>query len=205
MELNNYRSANTPKKKKKKITASAAVVFCILSLIVGIVCGKSSSSGLDPRITEMTKNLDNYQEAVDTYEAEIKARKDELTKIYHELAEAKKEQKELAQSVQEPVSNDDDATESKNEKAPKTEESSGSGILGKLIIGALIIVIIVCILFALSIFLKKNESDEDEYDDDDEYEDEDEYDEYYEEDDDSEEEYEDDEDEEYDDSDEEEE
>ena len=201
MELNNYRSANTPKKKKKKITASAAVVFCILSLIVGIVCGKSSSSGLDPRITEMTKNLDNYQEAVDTYEAEIKARKDELTKIYHELAEAKKEQKALAQSVQEPTLNDDDATEGKNENAPKAKESSGSGILGKLIIGALVIVIIVCILFAVSIFLKKNESDEDdEYEDD-----EDEYDEYYEEDDDSEEDYEDDEDEEYDDSDDEEE
>ncbi len=197
MELNNYRSANTPKKKRKKITASAAVVFCILSLIVGIVCGKSSSSGLDPRITEMTKNLDNYQEAVDTYEAEIKARKDELTKIYHELAEAKKEQKALAQSTEEPVSNDD-ATESKNEKAPKSQESSGSGILGKLIIGALVIVIIVCILFAVSIFLKKNDSDED--DDDDEYEDDDEYDEYYEEDENSDEDYEDD-DEEYDDSD----
>ena len=200
MELGNYRSANTPKKKRKKVTASAAVVFCILSLIVGIVCGKSSSSGLDPRITEMTKNLDNYQEAVDTYEAEIKARKDELTKIYHELAEAKKEQKALAQNTEQPASDDDEATESKTEKAPAVQKSSGSGILGKLIIGALVIVIIVCILFALSIFLKKNDSDEEE---DDEYDDDDEYDEYYEEEDDSEEEFEDEE-EEYDDSDEEE-
>ena len=44
MELNNYRSVTPLRKKRKKITASAAIVLCCLSLIIGVLCGNAFSS-----------------------------------------------------------------------------------------------------------------------------------------------------------------
>ena len=35
MELNNYRSVTPLKKKKRKVTASAALVLCLISLLIG--------------------------------------------------------------------------------------------------------------------------------------------------------------------------
>ena len=44
MELNNYRSVTPLRKRRKKITASAALVLCVLCLIIGILCGRAASS-----------------------------------------------------------------------------------------------------------------------------------------------------------------
>ncbi len=182
MELNNYRSVTPLKRKRKKITASAAVVLCLISLIVGVICGRSAVSN---------KQAQEAQEKIDKIQFDMTAENEALQNTIETQKEKINSLKQQLAQAQVPSENDDadlsDADEAtEDENADKEQTKSSGGFFRTLLIILVIVVIIGCAVYGVSIFLKKNE----EYDDDEDDEDYDDDDEYY--DDDDDEDYEDD-------------
>ena len=179
MELNNYRTANSPKKKVRKITASATIVFCILSLIIGIVFGSSSGSDTE---SPNSVALQKAEQEIGRLKEENDTLRKTNANLKQDLADAHSKANTVTNnSADLPERYEPDPAEDKNHPA-KPEESDGS-ILKTVIIVILIIVIIVCILFVVSIFLRKNDSsDKEDIEEDDEFEEAD-YEEFYEDDD----------------------
>ncbi|MBQ8808456.1 MAG: hypothetical protein IJZ81_04045, partial [Clostridia bacterium] len=153
MELNNYRSVTPLRKKRKKITASAAVVLCLISLIVGIICGRAAVSN---------KQAQEAQEKIDKIEFDMTAENEALQKTIETQKEKINSLKQQLAQAQVPAENDEapladgeEATEDENED--KDEPKSSGGFFRTLLIILVIIVIIGCVVYAASIFLKKNE------------------------------------------------
>lgn len=198
MELNNYRSVTPLKKKKRKVTASAALVLCLISLLIGVLCGKASVKGpsekqIAQKIEQVEKDYaDNVQKLKETYEEEI----NDLNK---KLAEANQAAQTTVQPAEpEPSAQESDVPAQQDDTVPSQEKKSSNGIGRTLLIIILIGIIGVCIFLAVRIFFRRNDDDyDDDYDDedyDDEYDDEEYDDDEYEEDDEyDDEEYEDDE------------
>ena len=199
MELNNYRSVTPLKKKKRKVTASAALVLCLISLLIGVLCGKASVKGpsekqIAQKIEQVEKDYaDNVQKLKETYEEEI-------NNLNKKLAEANQAAQETVQpALSEPSAQEGDVPAQQDDLAPTQEKKASNGIGRTLLIIVLIGIIGVCIFLAVRIFFRRNDDDYDDYDDedyDDEYDDEDYDDDEYEDDEDDEyddEEYEDDE------------
>ena len=194
MELNKYRTASTRNRKIKKITVAGAAIFCAISLFIGIFIGKSFSSGkvedARKKVSAIESILAEANTKIKTYEVYFENNKNPISDS----------------AVQSSQSSDETSDVTPDTSASFTKQkSSGSGILGKLLIGLLVIVIIIGILFGASIYLKKNNSssEEDEEEDDEEYEEyeDDEYEEYEDDEEYDDEEYEDDDSEEYEDDD----
>ena len=177
MELNNYRSVTPLRKKRKKITASAAVVLCLISLIVGIICGRAAVSN---------KQAQEAQEKIDKIEFDMTVENEALQKTIETQKEKINSLKQQLAQAQVPAENDEapltdgeEATEVEDED--KDEPKSSGGFFRTLLIILVIIVIIGCVVYAASIFLKKNEEyddddeEDDDYDDDEYYDDEDDY------------------------------
>ena len=192
MELNNYRSVTPLKKKKRKVTASAALVLCLISLLIGVLCGKASVKGpsekqIAQKIEQVEKDYaDNVQKLKETYEEEI-------NNLNKKLAEANQAAQEAVQPAEpEPSAQEGDVPAQQDDTVVPTQEKKSSNGIGRtLLIIVLIGIIGVCIFLAVRIFFRRNDEDyDDEYDDED-YDDEDYDDEY--------DEYEDDEDDDYDD------
>lgn len=199
MELNNYRSVTPLKKKKRKVTASAALVLCLISLLIGVLCGKASVKGpsekqIAQKIEQVEKDYaDNVQKLKETYEEEI-------NNLNKKLAEANQAAQETVQpALPEPSAQEGDVPAQQDDLAPTQEKKASNGIGRTLLIIVLIGIIGACIFLAVRIFFRRNDDDYDDYDDedyDDEYDDEDYEDDEYEDDEDDEyddEEYEDDE------------
>ena len=191
MELNNYRSVTPLKKKKRKVTASAALVLCLISLLIGVLCGKASVKGptekqVAQKIEQVEKDYaDNVQKLKETYEEEI-------NNLNKKLAEASQAVQEAVQPAEpEPSAQEGEVPAQQEDTTPLPEKKSSDGIGRTLLIIVLIGIIGVCIFLAIRIFFRRNddeyddedydEYDDDEYDDeeyDDEEYDDDEYDEY---------------------------
>ena len=196
MELNNYRSVTPLKKKKRKVTASAALVLCLISLLIGVLCGKASVKGpsekqIAQKIEQVEKDYaDNVQKLKETYEEEI-------NNLNKKLAEANQAVQEAVQPAEpEPSAQEGDVPAQQDDTVPTQEKKSSNGIGRTLLIIILIGIIGVCIFLAVRIFFRRNDDDYDDYDDEDydDYDDEEYDDDEYEEDDEyDDEEYEDDE------------
>ncbi len=190
MELNNYKSVTPLKKKRRKVTASAAVILCLLSLIVGVLCGKASA---DKDVqSQVDKKVDtikiNYQATEAALEKKITTYESEINRLKKELAEANITITNNEQTAAQQVENSDVVSAQKDtSKDTKDKDSGGLGRI--LIIVILIAVIGACGFFIVKIYMKKNNGyDDEDYEDDDEYYDEDyedydDDDEYYDEDD----------------------
>ena len=161
MELNKYRTASTRNRKIKKITVAGAAIFCAISLFIGIFIGKSFSSGkvedAQKKVNAMESILAEANTKLKTYEVYFENNKNPISDS-------------AVQNEQSPDASSDVIADTSTSFG--NQKSSGSGILGKLLIGLLVVIIIIGILFGASIYLKKNNSSSDEDDDDEEYEDE---------------------------------
>ena len=189
MELNNYRSVTPLKKKRKKITASAALILCMICLLLGVLCGRAISSGKQAQ--EAEQKIAQFEQEMEIertrFQAEIDAYKTKINDLNVELTETKQiianNQAAVEEEVAAPSEEPDPSLATEESDAP-VEEPKASGGFGRIaLIGILILVIMVCIIFAATMFLKKDDDDDDddEYDDED-YEDYDDDEEYYEED-----------------------
>ena len=192
MELNNYRSVTPLKKKKRKVTASAALVLCLISLLIGVLCGKASVKGpsekqIAQKIEQVKKDhADNVQKLKDTYDEKI-------NDLNIKLAEANQAAQETVQPAEpEPSAQEGDVPAQQDDTTPTQEKKASNGMGRTLLIIVLIGIIGVCIFLAVRIFFRRDDDDYDDYDDED-------YDDDYDDEDYEDDEYEDDEDDEYDD------
>jgi len=202
MELNNYKSVTPLKKKRKKVTASAAVVLCLICLVVGVFCGKASvDNDMEDYVSKSKYNdvvAENgaLKKNEETYKIKINELKQELAAANVTIEQAPAQQPENPDAI---------SAQKDTSKDSKGKDSGGFGRI--LLIIVLIAVIGGCGFLIVKIYKRKNSGyDDEEYDDEEEYYDEDEEyedDEYYDDEDDEEydddDEYYDEDDEEYDD------
>lgn len=179
MEANNYRSVTPLRKKRKKITMTAALILCLVFFVVGIACGRSVSSSKQEKEAnakiqklEMDYNetLSAHQEKIDTLEGLLNEKKGELADAKKQIKDINKAQEEKEEEVKAQEEKPAEVEPAKAEEAEEEEKPQAKGtssVLRKLIIVCLVIIIIVCILFALSILIKKNDDDDDYEDDED--------------------------------------
>ena len=94
MELNNYRSVTPLRKRRKKITASAALVLCVLCLIIGILCGRAASSNKQAQeaAEEIARIEQDSEIEISRLKKEIDTYKKEINKVKQDLAAANKRQ-----------------------------------------------------------------------------------------------------------------
>jgi len=200
MELNDYKSVTPLKKKRKKITAGAALVLCLLSLIVGVFCGKASGGGAsDKQVAEKIEELKkSYEERIKELDATYKDTYDKsIADLKNELNDLRKQVPAGEQVDGESEENSPAAKQDKTNPDDKVDKKENSGFNGTPVIIILVVVIAVCIFYLVKIFRRKNDDADDYIDDDedDDYDDyEDDYDDDYDDDDDDYEDYEDDED-----------
>ena len=92
MELNNYRSVTPLKRKRRKITATAALLLCVLCLLLGVLCGRAISTSKQTQ--EANEKIAQFEQEMEIessrMKAEVSAYKDEINRLKGELADAKK-------------------------------------------------------------------------------------------------------------------
>ena len=103
MELSKYRMAKSSNKKIRKVTLPATIIFCILSLILGIVFG-SSSSGPD---TESPNSA-----ALEKAQIEISRLKEENATVRSQLVDAQKKLDNAKKNVAAANTSEPNATQS---------------------------------------------------------------------------------------------
>lgn len=170
-QLNNYRSVTPLKKKVKKITLSAALVLCVLAVFIGVLCGRAISSN---KKAEEAENLIRQEKDVEItrLEKEVETLNVKIRELEGELVEANKTIAENSGTEADADSevSDDETAKADNDSAKKEKKSGG--FMKGLLITIFVIIVIVCLLIATSLFLKRGESDEeDDEDDEDDYDD----------------------------------
>ena len=142
MELNDYKSVTPLKKKRKKITASAALVLCLLCLLIGVLCGRAVSSNKQAQEAQKQVELMQHDMEMESsrYAAEISTYKDEINRLKAELAQTKKTLKEVQEAPHEIAPTEDDAqldkdTEGENaavaDDEPEDTPKTSGGFLRK--------------------------------------------------------------------------
>ena len=177
---NNYRGVTPLKKRRNKITLNAAIVLCIVVFIIGLLCGKATTSSKQnqeaaKRIQEIEQeyeiDLTQLEKLNSDYVAEINKVKGELAEAQSKLAAIEKVNEEAqAQAEQETETHKDEAEEQQTEETQEEQPKESGSLLRKIIVICLIVVIVLCVLLGASILLRKN-NDEDDDEEDEEYDD----------------------------------
>ena len=191
MEQNTNRTRIQPRKKIKKITSTAAIVLCVACFLLGIIIGKSATSGKASKeaqgeIDRLTAEL----EFIQTQEnALIKTQDDKIIQLEQDLAKANDTIAQLSgvQGEEPAVAQEDDEVTASESTEPEEKIETSKSPLKTIVTVLLVIIILACVVFAISIFFKKSHRDDeddyyeddyedDEYDDEEDYEEDEDYD-----------------------------
>ena len=175
---NNYRGVTPLKKRRNKITLNAAIVLCIVVFILGLLCGKASTSSKQnqeaaKRIQEIEQeyeiDLTQLEKLNSDYVAELNKVKGELAQAQSKIAAIEKanEEAQAQAAAQEAEAQAAETEEEQPEDVEEPKPKESGGWLKKIILICLVAVIVLCVLLGASILLKKN-NDDDEYDEEDE-------------------------------------